>query len=67
MAFARRNEEEIVTRETKIWECISDECKGWIRDNFKSSETPRCPLCQSEMKENTKVLQVVENHSKASW
>jgi len=67
MAFARRNEEEIITKETKIWECISEDCKGWIRDNFKSSENPRCPLCQSEMKENVKVLQVVENHSKSSY
>ncbi len=64
MAFGRRNEEEIVTAETKIWECKSDSCKGWIRDNFKSSETPACPLCNSEMEYTTKVLQVVNNYSK---
>ncbi|MDE3839212.1 cold-shock protein [Bacillus methanolicus] len=64
MAFGRRTEEEIVTEETKIWECTSDECKGWMRDNFKSSEKPLCPLCKSEMKETTKLLQVVHNYSK---
>jgi hypothetical protein len=64
MAFGKRNEEEIITEETKIWECTSEECKGWMRDNFKSSENPLCPLCKSEMKETTKMLQVVHNYSK---
>ncbi|MBM7584101.1 Zn finger protein HypA/HybF involved in hydrogenase expression [Bacillus pakistanensis] len=61
MAFGRRNEEEIKTEETKIWCCTAEDCKGWIRDNFKSEEDPLCPLCQSEMESSTKVLQVVDN------
>lgn len=65
MVFGRRQEEEIPTKETKIWECSSEGCKCWVRDNFKSGDTPTCPICSSEMVENTKVLSVIENHSKS--
>ncbi|MFD2682110.1 cold-inducible protein YdjO-related protein [Bacillus seohaeanensis] len=63
MAFGRRNqvEEEIKTEETKIWVCSDEDCKGWMRDNFKSESTPTCPLCHSEMELSTKELQVLDN------
>lgn len=64
MAFGRRNEEEIKVEETKIWVCNSPECNCWIRDNFKSSDVPQCPICKSEMRQTTKELQVIHNHSK---
>ncbi|SFA91718.1 MULTISPECIES: cold-shock protein [unclassified Bacillus (in: firmicutes)] len=64
MAFGRRNEEEIVTEDTKVWECVSETCNCWIRDNFKSSETPKCPICNSDMSLTSKELQVIVNHSK---
>ncbi|HZG71122.1 MAG TPA: cold-shock protein [Chondromyces sp.] len=64
MAFGRRNVEEIVMVETNVWECTSDECNCWVRDNFKSSESPQCPMCNSEMKQTVKMLQAVENHTK---
>lgn len=66
MGFGRRNQEEIVTEETKIWECTSDSCKCWVRDNFKSSEVPTCPICNSEMRQNTRVLEVINNPGKHS-
>jgi hypothetical protein len=65
MAFGRRNEEEIVLEDTKVWECSSDDCKCWVRDNFKSSEVPTCPICKSEMRTTTKNLQVIQNHASA--
>jgi hypothetical protein len=64
MAFGKKLKEEIITAETKIWECSSPTCKGWIRDNFKSNPHPNCPFCQSNMIPTTKTLQVVENYSK---
>ncbi|HHY72611.1 MAG TPA: cold-shock protein [Bacillus bacterium] len=67
MAFGRRNIEEVVTEETKVWVCTSDECNCWVRDNFKSSDEPVCPLCNSEMTPSTKMLQVVENHSRHNF
>jgi hypothetical protein len=63
MAFGRKLPEEIVTAETKIWVCTSDDCNCWVRDNFKSSAVPACPICSSEMEEQTKELEVVNNHS----
>jgi len=67
MAFGRRNEEEIVKEDIKIWECSSDDCNCWVRDNFKSSEeeVPTCPICKSEMIATTKNLQVIPNHANA--
>lgn len=65
MAFGRKPVEEIVTEETKIWDCSSDDCKIWVRDNFKNSEIPTCPVCGSSMVESTKELQAVENHCKS--
>jgi hypothetical protein len=64
MAFGRRNEEEVKLEETKIWVCNSNHCNCWVRDNFKSSEIPLCPICKSEMSLTTKELQVIPNHSK---
>ncbi|CAM3741459.1 cold-shock protein [Mesobacillus zeae] len=63
MAFGRRLPEEIVTAETKVWVCTSEDCSCWVRDNFKSSEIPVCPICSSPMEQETRVLEVVNNHS----
>lgn len=63
MGFGRKNMEEIKVEEVKIWECASESCNCWVRDNFKSSQVPLCPICKSEMKETTKELQVVNNNS----
>ncbi|NMO78103.1 cold-shock protein [Bacillus sp. UniB3] len=63
MGFGRRNNEEIVKEEVVVWDCVSETCKCWIRDNFKSSETPKCPICGSEMVQTTRELQVVNNNS----
>ncbi|WP_458412158.1 cold-shock protein [Schinkia sp. CFF1] len=62
MAFGRRHVEEVVTEETKVWVCTSDGCNCWVRDNFKTSD--QCPICNSEMTPSTKMLQIVENHSR---
>ena len=53
--------EEVVLEETKVWECVSDSCNGWIRDNFTSSDEHKCPLCGSEMMVGTKMLQAINN------
>lgn len=63
MAFGRKNEEEIIKEETKVWVCTAEDCNCWVRDNFKSSETPTCPICKSEMEQSTKELAVINNFS----
>ncbi|AKO93295.1 MULTISPECIES: cold-shock protein [Priestia] len=59
--YNKKEVPEIVTAETKVWNCVSEDCNCWVRDNFKSSETPTCPLCESEMKSGVEILQVVDN------
>ncbi len=64
MGFGRKNQQEIVKEETKIWVCTSANCNCWVRDNFKSSEVPSCPLCNNEMEPTTRVLEVINNPNK---
>ena len=59
--YNRKNVEPAVIEETKVWECTSDSCNCWVRDNFKSGDQPTCPLCKSEMQQATKELQVIHN------
>ncbi|GGC98763.1 cold-shock protein [Pontibacillus chungwhensis BH030062] len=66
MAFGKKKQEEIKKQDLKIWECSSEDCNAWMRDNFKSEETPTCPICKSKMVTSVKELQVVENNS-AKW
>ncbi len=63
MGFGRKNNEEVVKEEVIVWDCVSETCKCWIRDNFKSSETPKCPICGSDMEQTKRELQVVNNNS----
>ncbi|MFC4322838.1 cold-shock protein [Litchfieldia salsa] len=66
MAFGRKPEVEIIKEDIKVWECSSDDCNCWVRDNFKSSaEEPTCPICHSEMSATTKSLQAIQNHATA--
>lgn len=65
MGFGRRNQEEVVTEETKIWVCKTDNCNCWVRDNFKSSPIPTCPICHGEMEETTRVIEVINNPGKS--
>jgi Cold-inducible protein YdjO len=50
----------------KIWNCGSEDCNGWMRDNFKSNEEPDCPLCGHAMIEGERTLPVLENFSAVS-
>lgn len=62
--FSRRNTEVVPEENTEVWTCSSDDCIGWMRDNFSFEDTPSCPLCQSEMTRSDKVLPVLVNNSK---
>lgn len=57
MAFNSRNSREPVPEvETTVWSCTNDDCSGWMRDNYSFEETPKCPLCHSEMVKETRIL-----------
>lgn len=56
MSFARNRKEPVQEVETNVWSCTSDQCQGWMRESFSFSEAPDCPLCESEMIEEVRVL-----------
>ncbi len=41
---------------TEVWNCESQECKGWMRKNFSLENSPECPLCQSQMKAGIRMI-----------
>lgn len=59
--FHRRVVEEVIPVETTVWNCCSDKCIAWVRDNFKSAEVPTCPICKSTMAKGMKMLPAVDN------
>lgn len=56
MSFARNRREPVKEVETNIWTCMSDDCDGWMREAFSFSDIPNCPLCESEMTEEMRML-----------
>jgi hypothetical protein len=64
MMYSRKKTvEELPTELTVVWSCSSEQCKGWMRDNFSLSEAPVCFLCQSPMIKEERMLATVENTS----
>lgn len=63
MNYRKKTIEEIPEENTAIWSCISDDCNGWMRDNFAFDYNPVCPLCSSQMVKETKLLPQLTNSS----
>lgn len=56
MAFRRNRRERVKEVETKVWTCQNDDCDGWMRKAFSFSSLPICPLCDSDMAFELKML-----------
>ncbi|HLQ70784.1 MAG TPA: cold-shock protein [Bacillota bacterium] len=56
MSFSRSRKEPISEVETSVWACIGDNCNGWMRASYSFEEEPKCPLCQSSMKQEIRML-----------
>lgn len=56
MGFSRGPKEPVKEVDTTIWACTNDECKGWMRESYSFEKDPKCPLCQSSMKQEVRVL-----------
>lgn len=61
MNYRKKPLEQIPEEDTAIWACTMEGCKGWMRDNFSFEETPICPLCQSVMVQDTRMLPLLAN------
>lgn len=56
MAFSRGPKEPVPEVETSVWACTSESCQGWMRESFSFDTEPTCPLCSSNMKQETRLL-----------
>lgn len=60
MSFSRGPKEPVPEVETNVWACTSEECNGWMRESFSFEQVPECPLCQSSMSQEVRVLPEVK-------
>lgn len=56
MSFAREPKEIIPEVDTNVWSCTSDDCQGWMREAYSFEKKPTCPLCDSEMEQEVRML-----------
>lgn len=61
MAFhSKRAREPVPEVETEVWSCTSEDCPGWMRDAYSFDDKPSCPICDSDMQKETRVLPELE-------
>lgn len=60
VAFSRGKKEPLPEVETNVWACTSDSCQGWMRESFSFESDPKCPLCQSGMEQEVRMLPGLE-------
>lgn len=56
MSFSRGPKEPVQEVETNVWSCTKEDCQGWMRESFSFEDEPKCPLCQSEMEKEIRVI-----------
>lgn len=56
MSFSRGPKEPIPEVDTKVWACTGEDCQGWMRESYSFEQVPQCPLCESEMQQEVRVL-----------
>lgn len=64
MMHFRKLKTEVTQQEASVWVCEEkNTCKSWIREDFAFEKVPHCPLCNSSMVRDTKMLPVLVNES----
>jgi len=61
--FSKKAAEAVQEEQTDIWQCSTEGCPCWMRANFAFEETPACPICQSSMVKDTRMLPTLSNVS----
>ncbi|CAG7635640.1 hypothetical protein PAESOLCIP111_03687 [Paenibacillus solanacearum] len=65
MYFSKKVMEPVQQEETPIWACSQHECTCWMRTNFAfEEESPACPICQSQMVKDTRLLPLLSNNTR---
>ncbi|WP_307720051.1 cold-inducible protein YdjO-related protein [Paenibacillus koleovorans] len=44
--------------------CSTDGCSCWMRENFSFLDAPSCPICQSPMVKDMKLLPALTNNTR---
>ncbi|MFC3255129.1 cold-shock protein [Paenibacillus sepulcri] len=65
--FSKKIVEPIPEEQTSIWTCTNEECSCWMRDNFSFGEEPACPICNSTMTSEIRLLPVLSNGAKKGF
>jgi len=60
MSFARGPKEPVPEIDTTVWSCTGEDCQGWMRESYSFDKEPTCPLCDSAMKQEVRVLPELE-------
>lgn len=60
MSFARGPKEPVPEIDTTVWSCTGEDCQGWMRESYSFDKEPTCPLCDSVMKQEVRVLPELE-------
>lgn len=63
MYFSKKTAEPIPEQQTSIWTCSTDQCSGWMREDFSFHTSPSCPFCHAEMVRDTRMLPPLFNHT----
>ncbi|KAB7709006.1 hypothetical protein F9802_02400 [Bacillus aerolatus] len=61
--YNNRREEPLPNEDIDTWECVSEDCNGWMRKDFSAAETPACPFCGKEMKSGTRYTHFLKNNN----
>lgn len=61
VSFMHMHQEKRPEVETNVWNCTNDACTCWMRESFTFYEEPSCPLCQSKMEKEIRILPEIDN------
>ncbi|PAD01248.1 cold-shock protein [Bacillus licheniformis] len=61
--YNNRNQEPLPKEDISTWECMAEDCNGWMRKNFTSSDRPLCPLCNKEMISGSRYITSITNNT----
>ncbi|MFE7083861.1 cold-shock protein [Priestia megaterium] len=54
--YRKRNQEPLAQEQTEVWECIIENCKGWMRKDFSYDHDQKCPLCGNHMRAGERLI-----------
>ncbi|MFM9280614.1 cold-shock protein [Paenibacillus jiagnxiensis] len=57
--YKRHVPEPIPEENTEVWSCTNHDCNGWMRTGFTFNGEPSCPLCDSSMTQEIRMLPVL--------